>query len=163
MTRRAAEFLEQMPHVGPHAELVSAVEALGLTGKQDDDRTLVLFGDSIISVVAGDELSLNTQVIRSIAKSMPPVTPEQGRAFDRILSRLERDSIAVHEAGHVVAAHSLGFKICFARLGEVSEVQLCRDNDMDSLDYNDVGTVEDFQEYVAAGAAAELLVFGRYR
>jgi len=128
MTKIALDYLKQMPHRGAHTDLVDAARVLGFSLRESHDQTLVLVGDVTVAVVQGDELSIQPEAAAAVAKWMPPVTPEQGHNFNRVLSRLERDVIAVHEAGHVVAAHAFGFKVCFARLGEASqEVQVCED------------------------------------
>jgi len=160
--RNAIYYLREMPHFGEHDLLVEACEALGFDIRRQPSGAFVTYQDYVVATIVGDKLIPESLVMDQLAETIPVVTQEQGEAFDRALSKLEREEIAVHEAGHVVAAHARGLSLCYARIGEVSEVQLCASDDPDALDDDDP-KVERFQEYYAAGAAGERVIFGRYR
>ena len=49
------------------------------------------------------------------------------------------------------------------RIGDEAGAQLCEEDHPDSLHYDDLSKVEDLQQFFAAGAAAEEIVFGTYR
>lgn len=79
----------------------------------------------------------------------------------------EKRRVAIHEAGHAVAAWTMN-ALCYVRIGRVDECQLCGQwlqlvNDFVTEDYvtNDEA-VKDRQFFFAAGAAAETLVFKDY-
>ncbi|MCG8451022.1 MAG: hypothetical protein MI725_15750 [Pirellulales bacterium] len=137
--------------------------ALGLDVQNSDDALIVRHENKQLGVIREDSLSLDSEALNALGAVLPPISSEQGRAFDKALSELERDQIAIHEAGHAVAAYELGLRVCYARLDEVSEVQLCSECDVDSLDYADELKVIALQKYYAAGAAAERIIYGTNR
>jgi hypothetical protein len=79
--------------------------------------------------------------------------------------------VAIHEAGHVVVAWKHGWSVERVWLAEDvlndnSEVKLADEYEPDYVlgsVYSDTETVEKYQTYYAAGAAAEKLIEGDYR
>ncbi len=90
-------------------------------------------------------------IARLEAEGIPPMSAKQHQEF----VELDRPRAAVHEAGHVVAAHRLGWK--------VATVSLPADSDSGNVElkpHDD--TDEKWQLYLAAGAAAESIFYGTY-
>ena len=165
MARDAIHYLRSMPHTGMQDALIEACEALGFNVQPETSGASIWHNRILVAEVNDNEFKLRYAALDQLDGSMPVVTPEQGQAFDRALVKIEWDQVAIHEAGHVVAAHKLGLTICFARLGAESAMQLCADDDVDSLTYteDEVEKVERLQQAYAAGAAGERVVFGVYR
>jgi len=161
--KKAIDFLREMPHEGPYEVLIEACCALGFKISTSPHTYFVSYNGTTVATITGEAIQIISIAADGLAKTMPPVTSEQGGAFDKVLSRLDRNKIAVHEAGHAVAAFHSNLDINFVQLGEVSEMELCCDCGMDSLNYGDQEEVEVLQKVWAAGAAAEQIIFGAYR
>ncbi len=70
--------------------------------------------------------------------------------------------IAVHEAGHAVAARELDVALAYVRIGDGPELKLTREWDEDYFFMMDVGRDQQLQMVFAGGAGAEVIVFGAY-
>jgi hypothetical protein len=154
-----------MPLLGPHEELLEACEALGFSVQREPSGALVKCADLTMAMVVADVLTPDTAAMERAEHAMPPVTPEQEQAFNKALWKLEREKIAVHEAGHAVAARVLGLNLCYVTICGGGETQFCIKDSVDNLTYDidEAEKVERLQEAYAAGAAAERLVFRGYR
>jgi len=163
MPKNALDFLREMPHGGHLDSLVSACEALGFSVQPTSDGILIEFGGASVARIQDGCLSVDMGVANQLNSGMPAPTREQEETFNLVLVKLERNEIAVHEAGHAIAAHVLGLKCTFVRIDPEGEMKLCADDDADSFDESDDEKSEAMQEVYAAGAAAEELLFGKYR
>jgi hypothetical protein len=134
----------------------------------DDTRSTVHLGGIVVAEIVGSESATIRLIPDGVAKAdslMGIITEVQRAASEQVMWKIDRDAIAVHEAGHAVAAHTLNRKFCYVRISTTAnEMAWCKDDGPDALhDSGDFSAASYVQQVLAAGVAAEQIIFGRFR
>ena len=156
----AADGLLKFPREGEEALLVEGCKILGFKvvdgGVYHDNLHLARIQDKRLVIV-------NEEAVKDLSYDLPPLTLSRKIKLNEIYFQLCEERIAIHEAGHAVAAIMRQVPFCFVRIGVQQELHLCSKWNRCSDDYSEAPWIARDKQYVlAAGAAAEKLVFDEY-
>lgn len=153
----AAHTLLKLPRSGDESLFVEACRILGFEVRGDG----VYHADRHVATIQNQRLIVNEAITKELSYDLPPLNLQRQNAINEIYFQLCEERVAIHEAGHAVAAVMQQVDFCYVRIGVEHEVQFCSRNP--APDYR--GTpwlAEDRQFVMAAGAAAETLILGDF-
>lgn len=147
--KNAVYYLEIVAEEDGEPELLSEVcEALGFVVRDGD----VFYKTAPVARIADGQLSLNPKVSGRLRNELKPLNQHQSDTFTPAWFRFARYRMAVHEAGHAIAAIKFGFGVDLVSIDSRPPVTKCCKEPCG----------HERQLYYAAGAAAETLVFDSY-
>ncbi len=160
MDENAAEALMKLPTTGERFLYEEACEALGLELRGND----FYHEENRLATIENGGLTVHNEAVRKLKFDLPPLNDKRLFALNSVYFRLDKDRVAIHEAGHAVAAWMKAVDFCFVRIGVEHEIQLCAKWSREAADVlrRCPWPTKNRQYVLAAGAAAEKLVFGDY-
>ncbi len=111
-------------------------------------------GRLVVSEVVAEQLSY---------EDLPPLNGQRKIELNRIYLQLNAERVAIHEAGHAVAAVQERVDFCYVRIGLQHELQICSAWNRALNNFREERYRARKAQFVAAaGAAAKMLILGDF-
>ena len=117
----AAHALLKLPRKGEAALFQEACQMLGFQVSGDG----VYCEGRHLASIRNNRLVVNEVELEALSLDLEPLNTQRKIELNRIYFRLNADRVAIHEAGHGVAALLKQVDFCYIRVGMEHEIQLC--------------------------------------